>query len=211
MQNPKKLGKVIIRGNHVFSSQQILKLAKLDQSKLWSEVDIDQTIQLFDYALFENVVIRKIYPNIVHIIVKEKKPFLLWSFQKKFYVFDEQMQLLTILDQTKQATNLTIVAGASNKTPSKKIFQKVSQISKLLKAHAPDWEKAIIDISDMTNIKLIYPIAEISLGWGDYHSKILQLHQCGIKILKNSYRQMIKLDMRHVSKIYLSFGKTIYH
>ncbi len=206
-KEPAPVAQVTVSGNQTFSAQHILKMLELGD--VWNDVNPLELLSHFQYATFKQVVVRKIYPDRVYVIVEENQPFVVWKFQDEFHVLDENSKLLAILDKGDPSVLPIIVKGGKTQMPQKKTFQKIQQIIKSLKNDAPEWQNTTIDLSDQTNVKLIYPVVEVSLGLGDYPKKIKQLQQVGVQILKQANRQHAKIDLRDPSKVFLSLGKRL--
>ena len=189
---------IVIEGRHYTSKEALNEQINLSRSKSILEVDLEQlkekieTLPWVEQAYLK----RSYFPNILHILIKEKQIIALFQKDGKFYPVDEKGNILDV-DFTPTRPYLILVGSDAAKQFFKlnQITSKTPDLHERIKAavlHASSrWDLVFDDLENGIVVKL--PENNVEEAW----KKLLILHH-KYGIFK---RKLTFIDLRYKDKV----------
>lgn len=89
------VNKIVVKGNNLLSSQQIIEFARLDQGENIFQIDFDQTSsRLMERPQIEGVILKRQFPSTVEVLVDEKEPLVSVKRDNNYLILDGEGWIL---------------------------------------------------------------------------------------------------------------------
>lgn len=179
------ISEIIVEGNNYISKEQIISFSEIEMNtNIFSVSKKDVYQKIKENAYIDDVRIKKVFPNKIKLIVKERKKAYRVSIASGFIYIDNQGYVLEIANFSAE---LPILMGLStdltNVKPNSRLnnedLKKMNMVIKIMDvANSNNFEKLItkIDISDSSNYTIyldtVSKVAYLGNGY-DLNTKML--------------------------------------
>ncbi|UTO27901.1 cell division protein FtsQ/DivIB [Bartonella harrusi] len=189
-----------VSGNKRLGKQEILKLLELDSAQSVFTFDVDRARSVLEQqAWVQSANVQKIYPNKVHILIVERKPYAIWQHDGMMDVVDDTGRIILPF-KGGAIRDLPLLVGQGAQNAAKMFLQELSSYSQLYSR-----VRAFVRVGDRRWDLVLDNGLRIMLPENDALEKLSSLIETGT-VEDLFSRDILSIDLRLSDRITVSLS-----